>query len=102
MKQKTPAYFIFNVTIHDYEAIKPYQEKVSSTYKPYGGKALVLTNNFETIEGNPLQGHLVILQFEDIQQAHAWHGSKAYQEILPYREKASTTNAWLVEGIFTK
>jgi uncharacterized protein (DUF1330 family) len=42
---------------------------------------------------------LVMLQFDSVGQAHAWHDSPAYQDIIHYRHAAASTNAWLVKGV---
>ncbi|MEB5476032.1 DUF1330 domain-containing protein [Acinetobacter pollinis] len=100
MNQQKPAYFIFNVIIHHLEEMKPYQDKVTQTYLPYGGELIVHDSHVYTLEGEPPKGHLVILQFQTLEKAKAWYASKEYQDIIPFREKTSTTHAWLVEGIF--
>lgn len=99
MGNHSSAYFIFDVVIHDEAALKPYLDNVAASYKAFGGKRIVMGGECQTIEGNAPAGHLVILQFDNIEQAQAWHDSPAYQAILPFRLNATTTHAWLVEGI---
>ncbi|WP_320150305.1 DUF1330 domain-containing protein [uncultured Tolumonas sp.] len=99
MENNKPAYFIFDVKIHDPVALKPYQEQVAATYKPYGGKRLVAAGKTETIEGDDPKGILVILQFDSVEKAHAWHDSPEYQALIPFRVAATDTTCWLVEGV---
>lgn len=99
MSEKKPAYFIFDVKIHDPEGIKPYQQKVAETYEAFGGKCRILGAVAETIEGRSPEGVLVMIEFDSLAQAHAWHSSKAYQNIVPHRLASATTHAWLVEGV---
>ena len=99
MNASAPAYFIFNVVIHDPVALKPYLEKVEASYKAFGGKRIVMGGECETLEGEPPQGRLVILAFSSLAQAHAWHDSPAYQAILPFRLQAASTQTWLVAGV---
>ena len=94
-----PAYFIFDVKIHDLAGMKIYGEKVESTYQRYGGKRVVLCGQVIALEGNAPQGHLVILQFDSVEQAQAWHDSPEYQEIMPYRHACCDSTVWLAEGI---
>lgn len=94
-----PAYFIFDVTIHDMAGMQPYQAKVAETYPPYGGKLLVLAGKTEVVEGDGPQGLTVILAFPSMAQAHAWHDSPEYQAIIGYRHAAASTRAVLVEGL---
>lgn len=94
-----PAYFIIDVKIHNYEAIKPYAEKVANTHEAFGGKLIVYGAKAEPLEGKIPEGQIVILQFDNIEQARAWHDSDEYQAIIGYRQAASEGNAYLVEGI---
>lgn len=98
MDTSAPAYFIFNVIIHDLEALKPYLEKVEASYKAFGGERIVMGGECRTLEGEPPQGLIVILAFSRLEKAQAWYDSPDYQAILPYRLRAATTQTWLVEG----
>lgn len=100
MESSKPAYFIFKVLPHDMQKMRPYQEKVSDTYKLYGGELLVLNNEINTVEGEDLHGMIVILQFPDINKARDWYTSPEYQNILPHRQAGSTASGWLIEGVF--
>jgi len=94
-----PAYFVIDVKIHDPEAIKSYQEKVATTYKPFGGERIVAGGLPQAIEGEPPLGRIVILRFPSLELAHAWHDSPAYQAILGHRIAAADSHAYFVEGI---
>ncbi|MDU1920109.1 DUF1330 domain-containing protein [Enterobacter sp.] len=99
MNPANPAYYIFNVNIHDAEALKPYLDNVEASYKAFGGKRIVMGGKCTTLEGEPPQGRMVILAFSSMEKAVAWHDSPAYQAILPVRLQAATTQTWLVEGV---
>ncbi|RFU93265.1 MULTISPECIES: DUF1330 domain-containing protein [Citrobacter] len=99
MNLSAPAYFIFNVIIHDEVALKPYLENVEASYKAFGGKRIVMGAKCEALEGTPPAGQMVILAFSSLKQAHAWYDSPAYQAIIPFRLPAATTQTWLVEGV---
>ncbi|MEN3113255.1 DUF1330 domain-containing protein [Uliginosibacterium paludis] len=94
-----PAYFVIDVKIHNPDAIKPYQEQVAATYKPFGGERIVAGGVAESIEGAPPLGRIVILRFPSLELAHAWHDSPAYQAILGHRLAAAESHAYFVEGI---
>ena len=81
------AYFVIDVKIIDSEAIKPYQEKVADTYKPFGGERIVAGGIPEALEGEQPLGRIVILKFPNLELAHAWHDSPAYQAILSHRQR---------------
>ncbi len=99
MEKPNPAYFIFDVKIHNLDGMKVYRETVESTYKRYGGKRVALGGDVITIEGLPPQGHVVMLQFDSMEKAKAWHDSPEYQEILRDRVASADSNVWLVEGV---
>lgn len=93
-----PAYYVFDVKIHDPERIKPYQAAVAETLKAFGGERLVVGGRPEAVEGDIPHGMLVIVRFPSLEHARAWHDSPAYQAIIGYRLAAADTNAYLVEG----
>ncbi|WP_241569036.1 hypothetical protein [Rosenbergiella collisarenosi] len=41
MNTPAPAFFIFNVIVHDTKTLKPYLENVEASYKAFGGKRMV-------------------------------------------------------------
>lgn len=94
-----PAYFIFDVKINDLAGMKVYGEKVATTYQRYGGKRVAFGGQVVAVEGQVPNGHLVMLQFDCMAQAQAWHDSPEYQEILPYRLACCDSTVWLVEGV---
>ncbi len=95
----TPAYFVIDVKIHDSDAIKPYQEKVADTYKPFGGERIVAGGIPEALEGEAPLGRIVILKFPDLERARAWHNSPAYRAILGHRRAAAESHAYFVVGV---
>lgn len=99
MNNTKPAIFIFDVKIHDAAALQPYLESVESTYKAFGGKRIVFGDHVEVIEGQAPQGRVVMLQFDSLETAHAWHASPEYQALIPIRQAGSETNTWLVEAV---
>ncbi|KOS56501.1 DUF1330 domain-containing protein [Rhodococcus rhodochrous] len=75
-----------------------YIEEIDDTFTPYGGRFLVHGVEPEVHEG-PWPGHLVVVEFPDLEQARAWYRSPAYQAILPLRTEHSDSSAILVEGV---
>ncbi|WP_221033395.1 DUF1330 domain-containing protein [Pseudomonas cichorii] len=80
-------------------AIKPYSERVESTFKPYGGRFIVRGGEVEGLEGEQPMGRLVVIAFDSIQQARAWYHSAAYEEIKPIRHQAGKSNVYIVQGV---
>ncbi|ANE74566.1 DUF1330 domain-containing protein [Dickeya solani] len=99
MKNSKPAYFIFSVNVTNPEGLKPYQDNVGETVKAYGGQLIVQGANAVSVEGIAPEGRIIILRFDNTEQANAWHRSPEYQAIIHYRLASAKTQAWLVEGI---
>lgn len=98
MQSSNPTYCIFDVKINKPELLGPYQAKVEETYKAYGGKRMIHGGELAVIEGQAPKGIIVMLQFDSMEQAKAWHDSPEYQQIIQYRHAAAEANIWFIEG----
>ncbi|TGN40843.1 DUF1330 domain-containing protein [Klebsiella oxytoca] len=94
-----PAYFIAEFQLTDPEGIKPYSQKVESTFKPFSGRFIVRGGNMNVREGFGAQGRLIIIKFNSLAQANAWYDSPAYQAIIPIRQHSGNTRTYIVEGL---
>ena len=47
----------------------------------------------------PWPGHVIVIEFPDLERAHGWYRSDAYQEILPLRTEHSDGAAIVVAGV---
>ncbi|ASK28230.1 DUF1330 domain-containing protein [Neisseria chenwenguii] len=94
-----PVYFIIDVKINDPEAMKPYQQQVAATFEKFGGRRLIAGGAAETLEGRAPEGKIVMVRFDSMEQAHAWHESPEYQAIIGIRHTAAESRAWFVEGV---
>jgi len=99
------AYVIFDVPPGgDAEAMKPYREKAFDTLIPYGGKAVVRTNEIDVREVRTDKGweptRLLIIEFPTLAAARAWYDSPEYQALLPLRIDARRPdNMVIVPGV---
>jgi uncharacterized protein (DUF1330 family) len=94
-----PAYAIAhlrNVVMGD--EIAEYLRRIDSTLEPFGGRFLIHGGTPEVLEGD-WTGHLIAIEFPDLDHARAWYGSSAYQKILPLRTANSEGDALLIEGV---
>jgi len=94
-----PAYLNFEVEIHDVAALQPYLDGVEATLAPFSLQVLVNGDNVAALEGEAPKGKVVMLRFESMEMARAWYASPAYQAILGHRLNATTSRAFLVEGL---
>ncbi|WBB56747.1 DUF1330 domain-containing protein [Verrucosispora sp. WMMD573] len=80
------------------EDILTYLERIQATLEPFGGRFVVHGPEVDVREGE-WPGSVVILEFPDRQQAHAWYDSPAYQEILPLRTRHIDASAIIFDGV---
>jgi uncharacterized protein (DUF1330 family) len=80
------------------EEIVEYLRRIDETLAPFEGRFLSHGKTPEVTEGE-WPGHLVLIEFPDIERARGWYHSPAYQAILPLRTKNSDGSAILLEGV---
>lgn len=99
-----PAYLIVyrETPIADFEAIAEYsrrnQENAANSNADYGIRPLVVYGKVEGLEGATPDG-VVMLEFPTLEAARGWYASGAYQEAIPFRQKAAEWRVVLVDGI---
>lgn len=94
-----PAYYVAEFQATDAEGIKPYSEKVESTFKPFSGRYVVRGGAPDVKEGFGAQGRLVVIKFDSLAQAQDWYKSPAYQAIIQIRQRSGNTRSYIVEGL---
>ncbi len=75
-----------------------YLENVEATFKPYGGKWLVLDAQVQVLEG-AWPGSAVLMEFPDMDAAKRWYYSPEYQEILHLRTDNVISDLILVDPV---
>jgi len=75
-----------------------YLEHVESTFKPYGGKWLVLDASVEVQEGD-WSGSAVLMEFPDMETAKKWYHSPEYQKILHLRTDNVISDLILADSV---
>lgn len=58
-----PAYVIVMVTVKDPEMYRKYTDRTPPTIARYGGRFLARGGAVQTLEGEPYEGRLVLLEF---------------------------------------
>jgi uncharacterized protein (DUF1330 family) len=75
-----------------------YLQNVESTFKPYGGRWLVLDAQVEVQEG-AWPGSVVLMEFPDMDTAKKWYDSPEYQKLLPLRTDNNISDLILVDAV---
>ncbi|MFA7585990.1 MAG: DUF1330 domain-containing protein [Novosphingobium sp.] len=90
--------FMREGAIVDAEAMLAYQAGNRSGPAPQGMTPLVVYGAMECLEGDPVDG-IVMLRFENTEDAKAWYHSPEYQERMKLRQKAAPYRCIMVEGL---
>ena len=93
------AYIIVDVEVTDPQTYQGYTKLVPATIEAYRGKFLVRGGKAENMEGDWVPNRVVVLEFESVEQAKAWHSSEEYREPKGIRHSASRSKMIVVEGV---
>jgi uncharacterized protein (DUF1330 family) len=93
------AYVIANIDVKDPEGYAGYSKLARPAIEKYGGKAVVRNGQVDVKEGAWVIKRLVILQFDSMEQARTFYDSAEYKAARAVREKYSSADFLLVEGI---
>ena len=91
-------YFIVNSTITDPTGLDEYVAAAGATFAGIDMTLRVVTNEAETIEGQPAGARVVIIEFPDRDAFRAWYDSTAYQDIIGLRLASTNGFAVLVDS----
>ena len=91
-------YIIAHVDVRDPEGYKLYTDRTPGVIEAYGGRFLVRGGPVTRLEGDTDWKRVVVLEFPSLEQARRFYNSPEYQEILPFRQAASTADFIAVEG----
>lgn len=94
-----PAYVVADFKLTDPAGIKPYGEQVEATFLPFGGRFLIRGGKASPLEGELLQGRLIVIAFDNAERAQAWYDSPAYRKLREIRHRSGTTHMAIVEGV---
>ena len=92
------AYIIVDVSVNDPDRYEAYKAMVPPTLEPFGGKFLVRGGNNEVLEGDWSPSRTVVIAFDSMENAKAWHDSEIYREARDLRQATATTSMIVVEG----
>jgi len=93
------AYAIFIMEkLKDPAAMEAYREAVGPTLEGHEMTFRARGDKVEAMEG-PAPIGTVILEFPDVQAAHAWYESAAYQEASKLRRQGGDYRVLIVDGL---
>ena len=93
------AYVIVDINVTDPVRYEDYKSLAAPTVELYGGKYIARGGKTETLEGDWSPTRLVILQFDNAEQAKSWLNSTEYSEARALRHQTATSNMVVIEGV---
>jgi uncharacterized protein (DUF1330 family) len=93
------AYVIVDINVTDPVRYEEYKKLAAPTVEMYGGRYIARGGKTETLEGDWSPTRLVILQFDNIEQAKAWHDSVEYGEAKNIRHATAISKMVAIDGV---
>ena len=83
------AFIIFEAAVTLPDGFAEYAKSVPPTLLEYGGTILTKGKTGTVLSGKNCVTHSAVLQFADLEKAHSWYYSEAYQALIPVRDGAA-------------
>ena len=93
------AYIINEITVTDPAAYAEYARQAPAVVEAFGGRYLVRAGAVTPMIGEPPTARIVVVEFPSHQAAADFLASPEYRAILPIRQAASTSRAYVVDGV---
>jgi len=86
---KVTAYVIGHITVKDAEKWAEYRSRVPATLEPWRAEVVLRGRRTGVLSGDHPHTDVVVIRFPDAAAVAGWHGSAAYQAMIPLREQAA-------------
>lgn len=83
------AFVVGQMTVKDPEKWAQYRSQVLATLLPFGGELVFRGEQALSFSGLNPHLDIVVIRFPSLEQAQGWHGSAAYQKLIPLRQEAA-------------
>ncbi len=93
------AFIIAEIDVTDPEGFETYRQLVAPTIEAAGGRYRIRGGRVEVLEGDWRPRRVVVLEFESMAAARSWYESDAYAPAKAIRQRTTTSNVVLVEGL---
>ena len=91
-------YIIAIVNVSDQSKYDEYMKLSPSVIEHFGGRFVARAGNTKVLEGQPVTGRVVIVEFPSFERAEQFYSSPEYQAARKLREGAATAQFILIEG----
>jgi uncharacterized protein (DUF1330 family) len=93
------AYVIIDIEVTNPVGYEEYKRLAPPSLAQYGGKYIARGGRTETLEGDWSPNRLVILEFENSEQAKRWVNSPEYNQARALRHKYAKSKMVVMEGV---
>jgi len=90
-------YWIGRIDAHDEAGFRPYAAANPAIIKKFGGRYVIRSGKFESVEGQ-CRSHNVVIEFPDYATAMVCYRSPEYQENIKRRQPHSIADIVVIEG----
>jgi uncharacterized protein (DUF1330 family) len=97
---KPPTYVVVAIRkVNDADTFKTgVVEKAPAAMAGSGARFVIRTDKITSLDGTPPQ-RFVLIAFDSVEQAQAWHNSTAQKEVDAARIKSTDSLSFIVEGV---
>ena len=92
-------YVIVDAEVTDQAVFSDYLERVPAVVASHGGKYLVRGGATEVVQGDWAPNRIVVVEFDNVEQARGWQNSPDYAELRAMLNRSSNTNVIIAEGM---
>lgn len=85
----TSAYVVGQMTVKHPKKWAQYRSQVLATLQPFGGELVFRGEQARAFSGVCQHPDIVVIRFASVADAEGWHGSAAYQALIPLRQEAA-------------
>ena len=94
------AYVVAEITVKDQDGYtKEYVPLITKSIQESGGKFLARGGQTISFQGDPPAKRVVVIQFDGLDKAKAWTGSKDWNDAQAVGNKMATIRSYAVEGV---
>ena len=83
------AFVVGQMTEKHPEKWAQYRSQVLATLLPFGGELVFRGEQVQSFSGVNPHPDIVVIRFPSLGDAQGWHGSAAYQALIPLRQEAA-------------
>lgn len=91
------AYWVAHVDVHDPEIYEQYRQANAAAFQKYNARFIVRGAPQTQVEGSS-RSRTVVIEFDDLETAHACYNSPEYQAAKAIRDPISAADTVILEG----